>query len=69
MGHRYDGLSLAELEAKWAEKRRRIAELSPDDRLPRDMEELLSMRKEISRRKGDLPPSVDVNYTEQYLTD
>ena len=69
MGHQYDGIPLATLEAKWAEKRRIIAELKPEDRLPSDMDELFSMRKEISKRKGDLPPTVDVNYADKYLTD
>lgn len=69
MGHKYDGIPLAMLEAKWAEKRRRIAELKPEDRLPSDMDELFSMRKEIERRKGNKNPVVNVNFSEEYLTD
>lgn len=69
MGHQYDGIPLATLEAEWAEKRRRIAELKPEDRLPSDMDELLSMRKEIDKRKGNRPPVVNVNFSDDYLTD
>ena len=53
----------------WAEKRRRIAELSPADRPQRDMDELFALRKEISKRKGDLPPMASVDYAKDYLTD
>ena len=69
MGRKYDGIPLAMLEAEWAEKRRRIAELKPEDRLPSDMDELFSMRKEIERRKGNKNPVVNVNFSEEYLTD
>ena len=69
MAHQYDGIPLVTLEAIWYEKRRRIAELSAGDRLPSDMEELLSMRREIDKRRDNRNPVVDVNFSEVYLTD
>ena len=69
MAHQYDGIPLVTLEAMWNEKRRRIAELSAGDRLPSDMEELLSMRREIDKRRDNRNPVVDVNFSEVYLTD
>ena len=69
MSHIYDGIPLVTLEAMWAEKQRRIAELPPADRTPSEMEELLTMRKEIDKRKGNRVPVVDVNFSEVYLTD
>ena len=68
MGRKYDGIPLVELERVWEEKRRRIVELPSCDRLPMDMEELLSMRREIDKRKGIANPTVDVNFSEDYLT-
>lgn len=69
MSHKYDGWSLPELEAEWAEKRRKITELSQGDRLPSDMDELLSMRREIDKRKGNGNPVVNVDFTKENLTD
>ena len=68
MSHRYAGLSIAELQAMWAEKRRRIAELPFDEVPNRDKEELLSIRKEISKRTGDGATIVNVDFSEQYVT-
>lgn len=69
MGHQYDGTPLVTLEAMWDEKRRRIAELPACDRLPSEMEELFTMRREIDKRKGYRNPIVDINFSEEYLTD
>ena len=69
MSRKYNGIALATLEEMWAEKRRRIAELPPDDISPSETEELLSMRREIDKRKDVRNPIVDVNFSEEYLTD
>lgn len=51
MGEEYRHLSVAELERIWAAKR----------------DELIALRKEIDRRKGDVPPPTEVNF-EVYVT-
>lgn len=51
MENDYRRLSVPELERLWASKR----------------DELIAIRKEIDRRKGDVPPPAEVNF-EKYIT-
>lgn len=63
----YKNIPTQKLRVLYNDKRRRIAELPKDDRLPADMEELLSMRLEIDlREKGEREPA-DVDFS-KYIT-
>lgn len=63
----YRNIPTPKLRVLYNDKRRRIAELPKDDRLPADMEELLSMRNEIDmREKGEREP-VGIDFS-KYIT-
>ena len=66
---KYSNMAFDALQFMWEEKRRRIAELPFKDRLPKDIEELTAMRKEIDKRKDIRKPSASVDFASDYLTD
>lgn len=62
----YKNIPTQELEKMWNEKRLSITG-GPGFR--KDMDEVFSMKKELDRRKGDIPKGQQVNFEQQYLTD
>lgn len=62
----YTSVSTDELTRQWERKRKAIAK--KEDRSLGDIADLLAMRKEIDRRKGEANPTKEINF-ENYLTD
>lgn len=62
----YTSLSTDELTRLWERKRKAISK--KENRTLDDISDLLAMRKEIDRRKGEPKPIKDINF-ENYLTD
>lgn len=61
---KYSNTNTAELRALW-DKKREEYKASGDRGV---LDDLFEIRSELSRRNGDMPPSIDVNF-ESYTTD
>ena len=58
-----------DLVALWWEKKEAIRNKGIENCTQEDMDELLAMKREIDKRKGERPPQIHVNFEEKYLTD
>lgn len=66
----YRDVPTPELVRMWEDERERL--LAGDGRgvlKPSDYDHLLAMRRELDHRRGDVNPSVEVNFERDYLTD
>lgn len=63
----YALVSTARLQQMWERERDRL--LEKGDAVIADYDDLLAMRSELDRRKGEPKPSADVNFADEYLTD
>ncbi len=64
MSEAYRSVPTAELLVMWAREKERIVRTGDED-----FSVLLAMRRELDRRKGVRRPTVDVNFSKDYLTD
>lgn len=60
----YRDVSTPDLESRWESLR---GEVAARGARPGDMAELMSLRREIDRRRGDNPPPVEIDF-ETYVT-
>ncbi len=63
----YASIPTARLQQMWERERDRL--LGKKDAVIAEYDDLLAMRSELDRRKGDPKPSADVNFADEYLTD
>lgn len=64
MSEAYRSVPTAELLAMWAREKERVTRTGDGD-----FSVLLAMRRELDRRKDERRPTVDVNFSKDYLTD
>lgn len=63
---KYSDISTEELRKRWETQRTKVVNHTHTQA---EMDELLSMRKELDRRKGEKKPIVDINFEQNYTTD
>lgn len=61
-------MSTPDLVRRWERLRDRLASKKPSERMVDDLDELMALRREIDRRRGEKCPTVEVNF-ESYITD
>lgn len=64
MSEAYRGVPTAELLVMWERERKRLVRTGDPD-----YSVLLAMRRELDRRRDEPKPTVDVNFSKDYLTD
>ena len=65
----YKTIPTPELVARWERFRNGLRNLPPDERTVGDYEVLYEMKREIDRRRDEPKPTVDINFSKDYLTD
>lgn len=63
--NKFKDIPTKELKELWDKKRREVLK----GHTQAELDELLTMRKELDRRKGEKKPITNINFSEQYLTD
>lgn len=69
MSNDYRSMPTEKLLRKWEALRNRLSRVSVAHRNQADVDALLEMRMELDRRNDEHKPIVDINFSNDYLTD